>query len=59
MKKSNPSDNKIRIASLKDKPNLKNIYHTKFNGAYFSLKKSNYNDLKGINKELLNKEKNK
>jgi hypothetical protein len=44
MKKSNPSDNKIRIASLKDKPNLKNIYHTKFNGAYFSLKKSNYND---------------
>jgi hypothetical protein len=59
MKKSNPSDNKIRITSLKDKPNLKNIYHTKFNGAYFSLKKSNYNDLKGINKELLNKEKNK
>ena len=59
MKKSNASDNKSRISSLKDKPNLKNIYHTKFNGTYFSLKKSNNNELKGINKELLSKEKNK
>ena len=59
LKKSNLSDNKSRIASLKEKPNLKNIYRTKFNGAYFTLKKSNNNELKGINKELLNKEKNK
>jgi len=53
MKKSN--DNKSKIVSLKDKSNLKYIYHTKFNGTYFSLKKSNNNELKRI----LNKEKSK
>ena len=59
MKKANDGDNKSRIASLKDQSNLKIIYHNKFNGTYFSLKKSNNNELKGSNKEILNKENNK
>ena len=58
-KKANANDNKSGIVSLKDKPNLKHLYHNIFNGTNFSLKKTNNNGFKGSNKELVNKEKNK
>ena len=58
IKKGNDADTKSGIASLKDKNNLKHIYHARFNGTSLPLKKTNNNGFKGSSKELMNKEKN-